>query len=90
MPQIGVLELKTHASAIIRAVREKHARYVVTHRGRPVGLLLPLDDAADRLGGVDDLSADDAWEELMQLGQEMAQGWPAGLTGADLLTEMRR
>ena len=90
MPQIGVLELKTHASAIIRAVREKHARYVVTHRGRPVGLLLPLDDAADRLGGVDDLSADDAWEELMQLGQEMARGWPAGLTGADLLTEMRR
>jgi len=88
--EIGVLELKTHASVIIRAVREEHARYVVTHRGKPVGLLLPLDDAADQPDSVDDLSRDDAWEELTRLGQQIAQGWPAGLAGAELLSEMRR
>ena len=45
MPDIGVRELKTRASEIIRDLREQRTRYVVTYRGRPVGLLLPLDEA---------------------------------------------
>lgn len=39
MPEIGVRELKTRASEIIRTVRDHRARYVVTRRGRPVGVL---------------------------------------------------
>jgi prevent-host-death family protein len=46
MPDIGVRELKTHASEIIRQVRERRERYVITHRGRPVGVLMPLDEVS--------------------------------------------
>jgi len=45
MPDVGVRELKARASEIIRNVRERRARYVITYRGRPVGVLLPLDEA---------------------------------------------
>jgi len=44
MPQVGVRELKNRTSEIIRAVREEKAEYIVTYQGRPVGLLLPLDE----------------------------------------------
>ena len=44
MPRVGVRELKNRTSEIVRAVRERGARYIVTHQGRPVGLLLPVDE----------------------------------------------
>ena len=39
MPEIGVRELKVHASEIVRAVRDARARYIITYRGHPVGVL---------------------------------------------------
>ena len=33
MPDVGIRELKTHASEIVRNVRENRARYVITYRG---------------------------------------------------------
>jgi prevent-host-death family protein len=45
MPDVGVRELKAHASEIIREVREEQAQYVITYPGRPVGLLTPLEHA---------------------------------------------
>ena len=39
---VGVRELKTQASRVIRAVREEMAEYVITLRGRPVAMLRPL------------------------------------------------
>ena len=44
MPRVGIRELKNRTSEIVRAVRERGARYIVTHQGRPVGLLLPVDE----------------------------------------------
>lgn len=43
MPIVGIRELKSQASEIIRQVREERAAYVVTMRGEPVALLLPID-----------------------------------------------
>jgi prevent-host-death family protein len=45
MPDVGVRELKTHASEIVRNLRERRTHYVITYRGQPVGLLMPLDEA---------------------------------------------
>ena len=56
MPDIGVRELKTHASEIVRNVREQRARYVVTYRGQPVGRdAAPTDPRrrVSRMGRVD-------------------------------------
>ena len=46
MAEIGVKELKATASAIIGEV-EAGASYVVTKRGRPAAVLLPIEDAQD-------------------------------------------
>lgn len=52
MPIVGVRELKIHASEIIRRVRDEKIEYVVTFHGRPVGLLIPIDEAAVEEGTV--------------------------------------
>ena len=43
MPDVGVRDLKTHSTEIIREVRERNARYVITYRRKPVALLMPLE-----------------------------------------------
>lgn len=87
MVEIGIRKLKTHASEIIRTLREQQTRYVITYRGRPVGLLLPLTETDQTYLPA---TTADPWAELTQLGQEIAQGWPPGQTGADILSDMRR
>jgi prevent-host-death family protein len=46
MAEIGVKELKATASAVIEDV-EAGAAYVVTRRGRPAAVLLPIEEAED-------------------------------------------
>jgi len=89
MPDVGVRELKAHASEIIRNVRDRRTRYVITHRGRPVGLLIPLDETRVSLPPEGE-SATTAWDELTRLGEEIGRDWRSSLTSAELLSEMRR
>ena len=42
--RIGVRELKNRATEIVRQVRENQAEYVITYYGRPVAVLLPIDE----------------------------------------------
>jgi prevent-host-death family protein len=90
MPDVGVRELKARASEIIRDVRERRARYVITYRGRPVGLLMPLDEARAASLPLAGESATAAWDELTRLGEEIGRGWRSPLTSAELLSDMRR
>ena len=89
MREIGVRELKINASEIVRNVRKRRARYLITYRGQPVGILAPLGSAETTLPASTE-EATAAWDELTRLGQEIARGWPGGKTSADYLTEMRR
>jgi len=90
MPEIGVRELKIRASEIMRNVRKRRARYVITYRGRPVGLLMPLEasESTSRVAGSESPAA--IWAELTRLGKSIGQGWPKGTTSAAILSEMRR
>lgn len=90
MPDVGVRELKTRASEIIREVRERRARYVITYRGRPVGVLLPLDEAAQVEAVAGTKPGTIVWEELERLGEEIGRGWQSPKTSTELLSEMRR
>ena len=90
MPEIGVRELKARASQIIRNVRDQRARYIITYRGRPVGLLMPLDEARAASLPPAGESATAVWEELTRLGEEIGRGWRSPLTSTELLSEMRR
>jgi prevent-host-death family protein len=90
MPHIGIRELKTRASEIMRQVRDRHARYVITYRGQPVGLLLPLEEAEVEARLLDEAPTADPWAELEALGQEIGAGWQSPQTGAEILADMRR
>ena len=89
MREIGVRELKIKASEIVQNMRKRRTRYLITYRGRPVGMLSPL-ESTDMPASPQAADALLAWNELTRLGQEIAQGWPTGKTSAEYLTEMRR
>jgi prevent-host-death family protein len=90
MVDIGVRELKARASEIVRSVREQRARYLITYRGRPAAVLMPLDEVYTATPSLVDESSASAWEELNRLGEEIGRGWRSSLTSAELLSDMRR
>jgi prevent-host-death family protein len=86
---VGVRELKARVSEVIRAVRERRARYTITYRGRPVAVLLPL-DSEQEAAALNANHGTAAWDELSRLGEEIGRGWTSHQTSAELLSDMRR
>jgi prevent-host-death family protein len=84
---VGVRELKTHAAGIVRHVREARASYVLTHRGRAVGVILPL-EPIDELSSREDPSA--AWDAFVDAGRRLERRFRADTGGVRELTRMRR
>jgi prevent-host-death family protein len=82
--EIGIRELKSRASEVVRAVKEERARYVITQRGKPVALIIPLDAA------LPEKSADEVWERLLKIGEELGKGWQSEKSAVEILSEMRR
>ena len=82
--EIGIRELKSRASEVVRAVKEERARYVITQRGKPAAMIIPLDAAPP------EKSADEVWERLQQLGDEIGKGWKSEKSAVEILSEMRR
>ena len=82
---VGVRELKAHAAKIVRSVRETGASYVVTHRGRAVGILLPID------AGRGDAPGDDAaWTTFLEAGRQLQRRIRPGTSAVKLLSDSRR
>lgn len=88
MAEIGVRKLKTHASEIVRSVRDERARYVITQRGHPVAVLIPLDNPPSETTSTESTAS--VWAELDRLGEEIGRSWQSSLTSTELLSEMRR
>ncbi len=82
--EIGIRQLKSRASELVRTVKEKHAHYVITRRGKPAALMIPLDAAPP------EKSADQAWERLAALGEELSSSRKIKKSAVELLMEMRR
>ncbi len=82
--EIGIRELKSRASEVVRAVKEERARYVITQRGKPAAIIVPLDATTS------EKSADEVWERLQQLGEEIGKGWQSEKSAVEILSEMRR
>lgn len=87
---VGVRELKTHAARILHQVREARASYILTHRGRPVGVILPLDPTEEGSAIVDDAEAGAAWNTFIRAGQRLERKFRRGVSGVDALSAMRR
>jgi prevent-host-death family protein len=87
---VGIRELKTKASEIVREVRETGRPIDITVRGRVVARLTPPPVDAE-------LSADNrgraAREWLLEteaFAQEVARRWPSPVSSVELVREQRR
>ena len=84
MEEIGIRELKARASEVVRAVKERRARYVITRRGRPAALLVPLDALPSQH------DPREVWARLEQIREELGKGWQSEKSAVEILAEMRR
>ena len=82
--EIGIRELKSRASEVVRSVKEERTRYVITQRGKPAALIIPLD--ADSMKKTDD----ETWERLMKIREELGKGRQSEKSTVEILSEMRR
>jgi prevent-host-death family protein len=84
MRSVGVRELKQRASQVLRELRTKGEEIEVTHHGRVVARLVPVDRARPRR------RAAAAWATLDQVAREIAARWPRGRSAAAAVREGRR
>lgn len=84
MEEIGIRELKARASELVRSVKERHARYLITRNGKPVAILLPVEAVPPQP------DPDEVWARLEALGEEIARNWQSEKSAVEILSEMRR
>ncbi len=91
---VGVRKLRNDASEIIRTVREERAEYVVTYRGQPVAVILPVAESVRQVQNDQVVAAtqpdDDFWARLDALGREIDAQWKSDKTAVELISEQRR
>ena len=87
-------ELKNRATEILRQVRENQAVYVVTCYGRPVAVLLPLDEewlAEEAKRAVEAARpGEEIAAELERLRQEIDQSWESDKSAVERVSRQRR
>lgn len=82
--EIGVRELKARASEVMRAVKNKRVRYVVTQRGVPVAVIAPMDAI------LPEKPDDDSWNRLLEIRTRLGRGSQNKKNSVEILSEMRR
>jgi prevent-host-death family protein len=82
--EIGIRRLKAGASELVRMVKEERARYVITNRGKPAALLIPLEAAPL------EESRERTWERLASIGEELSSGRKREQSAVEILAEIRR
>ena len=85
MRSVGIRELRSETSEILRRVREEGETIQVTHRGQPVALLVPVTPPEP----VSD-EENDPWTELERLAAEISAEWPEGVSAVGAVKDVRR
>ena len=86
MKDIGIRELKTRASELVRHVAEEQATYTITRRGRPVGILAPTDFVQPKRSK----AGDAAWDRLEELWSRVDKSSQPRKSAVSELNKMRR
>jgi prevent-host-death family protein len=81
---IGVRELKANISEILRDVEQGGEVVEVTRHGQIVARLVPARPVPS------DRDANAAWADLNTLAAEISARWPAGVSAADAIEDVRR
>ncbi len=84
MEEIGIRELKARASDVVRAVKEQRARYVITQRGVPVAVIVPMDAVPPAK------KTDEALQKMLELRQKLGKNIRSKKKSVEILSEMRR
>jgi prevent-host-death family protein len=85
MASVGIRELKHDTSAILRRVREGREVVDVTHRGRVVARIVPVEaheTSARKMRAY--------WREIDELAKEVGKHWPKGMTAVEAVRGQRR
>jgi prevent-host-death family protein len=92
MALIGVRELRENTAEVLRRVREEKVEYIITHRGHPTALLLPIDSEAaeDAMLRTGKAGVSDSWQTYARLAAQLRAIWPAQVRSQDVLDEQRR
>jgi prevent-host-death family protein len=85
LAEIGIRELKQHASEILRRVRENKEVVTITYRGKPVARLVPVESMEDKRAEARAVLA-----EMDELARELEPYLPKGASAADAVSEQRR
>jgi prevent-host-death family protein len=85
--EIGIRELKNKTSSIVRQVREESTEYIITHHGRPVAVLRPIEDEDTEELKIQ--KAKEAWEELLEIGRKLHESNPNARSAVEILEEIR-
>lgn len=84
LEEIGIRELKARASDVVRAVKEQRARYVITQRGVPVAVIVPMDAVPP------EKKTDETLQKIMELRKRLAKNVRSKKSSVEILSEMRR
>lgn len=86
MPRIGLRELKTRASEVMRDVQCNQERYTITNRGVPVAVIIPYTRGEETRP----LSREEMTARLDDLAKEITARWNDPRPVAELMDELRR
>ena len=86
MPHIGLRELKTRASEVMRDVQCNQERYTITNRGVPVAVIVPYSRGEETRP----LSHEEMTARLDDLAKEITARWNDPRPVAELMDELRR
>jgi prevent-host-death family protein len=84
---VGIRQLKQQTSEILRRVREDGETIEVTHRGRVVARLVPVEQQQQPSGAPETGAI---WANIDQLAAGIGARWPKGLSAADAVSQDRR
>jgi antitoxin (DNA-binding transcriptional repressor) of toxin-antitoxin stability system len=82
---IGIRDLGSSASKIVRRVREKGETVDITYRGQVVARLIPVITPKPNPKTLNAI-----WADLDQVAQEIGRHWPKGVSAVEAVNEGRR
>lgn len=85
MKSVGVRELKTNISELLREVNEEGETIEVTKHGQVIARLIPAHATS-----APDRDANGAWTDLKALAKEISAIWPQGVSAQDAINDVRR
>lgn len=85
MSLVGIRELKTNASELVRRVREEGEIIDITYYGEVVARLVPAREVKTKAEELSDL-----WDEMDRLAQEVSAQWSGSPSAVDAVRESRR